>query len=85
MFCVALVKTINIIVKKKDLLDMEQKRILGFSLYMQLFFLIYGLTGNTFYYFQQIYIYLFVLSIVIDMEKELKEVEGKDESRNTVN
>lgn len=42
----------------------QYKFIIYISLYIQLLFLVYGLTGNTFYYWHQLYIYMISLSML---------------------
>lgn len=48
----------------------ESKRILFFSTYIQLLFVLYGYTGNTFYYYQQIAIYFIAISFLITEIKQ---------------
>jgi O-antigen ligase len=42
----------------------QYKFIIYVSLYIQLLFLVYGLTGNTFYYWHQLFIYMISLSML---------------------
>lgn len=58
---IRLLKTQEILKKKKF------KYLLYISLYIQFLFVIYGITGNTFYYWHQLYIYLIGVSIINTM------------------
>ena len=42
----------------------KYKFLIYISLYTQLLFLVYGLTGNTFYYWHQLFVYMMALSII---------------------
>lgn len=42
----------------------QYKFIIYVSMYIQLLFLVYGLTGNTFYYWHQLYIYMISISML---------------------
>jgi O-antigen polymerase len=61
MKAIRLLRTEEILKKKKF------KYLLYISLYIQFLFVIYGITGNTFYYWHQLYIYLIGVSIINTM------------------
>lgn len=61
MKAIRLLRTEEIFKKKKF------KYLLYISLYIQFLFVIYGITGNTFYYWHQLYIYLIGVSIINTM------------------
>ena len=74
----------NSIIKTIKLLRMEQlkenkkiKILLYTSLYIQLLFVVYGITGNTFYYWHQLYTYFFAISITNSILIEVKSDEYK--------
>lgn len=53
----------------------KQKYIVNYSICMQLLFTIYGLTGNTFYYFDQLIIYFLAINILKSIQCEVKKNE----------
>lgn len=83
-FCYSIYKTIRVLRMDNDVID-DRKRLIIVSLFIQLLFVLYGWTGNTFYYYQQVLIYFISLIILIGeinykneniMEKSLLEKEA---------
>lgn len=73
VFIFSLFKTIRLIKKTVKLTNNYQLRVLSvFSLYLQLFFLIYGLVGIPLYNFTQFLVYLISISISAYVEKETR-------------
>jgi O-antigen ligase len=66
---------------RKNKISDSTKKILIISLYIQILFVIYGYTGNTFYYYQQILIYFIALSITNLLIN--KEGVKNEKNRNT--
>lgn len=63
-FVYSLIMSIRML-RKQDIISNEKYKFLIYvSLYIQLLFLIYGLTGNTFYYWHQLYMYVISISIL---------------------
>lgn len=63
-FCYSIYKTIRILMVNNDMSN-DRKRLIIISLFIQLLFVLYGWTGNTFYYYQQVLIYFVSLLILI--------------------
>lgn len=59
--------------------EKEQKVILLASIYIQLLFIIYALTGNPFHNFYEIYLYIVFVNYVIQTYNEKEISEKKDE------
>lgn len=59
---------------KKNKKELSSKEIyaLNFSMGIQLLFLLYGMTGNTFYYYEQLLTYFFSIAIFNSIEYEVK-------------
>lgn len=56
--------------------NQDRKMLLIFSIFIQLLFILYGWTGNTFYYYQQVLIYFLAISIMFS-EFNLQKKEEK--------
>lgn len=67
----ALYKTVKLYRKIKTNPLIHQ--LMFISLYIQLLFVLYGITGNTFYYVEQQYLYFFSISIMLTVRKIIKE------------
>ncbi len=63
-FGISIITTIKLLRIEQYKKDKESKIFIYFSLYIQLLFIIYGITGNTFYYWHQLYTYFFAISII---------------------
>lgn len=60
-FLGAIRKTIQLLKRE---LEVENKILIYVSIYIQLLFIIYGITGNTLYYWNQFFIYIIAISIL---------------------
>ena len=69
-FINALIKTVKSIKREENI---ETLYLLYFSLFMQIVFLVYGLTGNPLYFSQQMIIYMLCISILSNIGTKQKE------------
>ena len=69
-FLIPLIHTISLIRRKKNILDERSKILLVFSLFIQFFWLLYGVSGNPLYNIGQLLIYTLAISIT----KEIKRI-----------
>ena len=76
-FCYSIYRTIKLLRECDNTNDRKCHIVL--SLYIQLLFVLYGATGNTFYYYQQILIYFIALAIAIrEINFQRKKISGVD-------
>lgn len=58
--------------RKRNLLTEKQRELMAFAFFMQLCFLIYGITGNILYGTNQMCLYLFTFGIVVYLERQYR-------------
>lgn len=63
-FIISLIKTISLIREKNSLIEEKDKILIVYSLYIQLFWLIYGISGNPLYYHGQLLLYAMCITMV---------------------
>lgn len=56
--------TVKLLRTKEIMSNNKYKFLIYVSLYIQLLFIVYGITGNTFYYWHQLYMYMIGISIL---------------------
>ena len=71
-FIYAIILTIKLLRENNIRNNKKYRFLLYISLYIQLLFLVYGLTGNTFYYWHQLYLYMIALSIINSIMYNIK-------------
>ena len=71
-FTSCLFSTILFYKRNKKRLSSKEVYALNFSMGIQLLFLLYGMTGNTFYYYEQLLTYFFGIAIFNSIEYEVK-------------
>lgn len=68
-FSISLIKAIYLFTNKQKILEKKHKELLIFALFIELFWLAYGMTGNPFYNPGQFLIYVLCISMVSSIEK----------------
>lgn len=71
-FANCLIQTIILIRKKKDFEKIINLKLLNFSLFLQLWFIIYGFSGNDLYMYEQFCMYIFAVSIMLTIKSKYK-------------
>ena len=71
-FIYAIILTIKLLRENNIRNNKKYRFLLYISLYIQLLFLVYGLTGNTFYYWHQLYLYMIAISIINSIMYNIK-------------
>jgi|GEM_PF-2815551 len=72
MFAVCLIKSMHLFRKVND---KELQNMLYVSVFIQIMWLIYGVTGNTFYYTPQLFCYLIAIAMMSMVEHEVRKIE----------
>ncbi|MBR3134850.1 MAG: O-antigen ligase family protein [Clostridia bacterium] len=72
LFIMALFKNYKLLKNELIIKNKRCYRLLNFSMYIQILFLIYGITGNNMHTYSQIFTYFFALTIVINCENKVK-------------
>lgn len=68
-----LIETIKILRSIKENPQITNTELIYFSLYIQIMMLIYSMTGNPLYLYQQFFVYMFSVSIMIFIDYNLKK------------
>lgn len=71
------IKLIKIIIIRKIQLNSNEKICMLFSVYYQIFFILYGITGNPLYDEQTLWIYMISYGMVLNLIKKYKEIKGE--------
>ena len=71
------IKLIKIIKIRKIQLNSNEKICMLFSVYYQIFFILYGITGNPLYDEQTLWIYMISYGMVLNLIKKYKKIKGE--------
>lgn len=82
LFISGLVKNLKLIRDDKVCENKHYLSILNTTMYLQLLFLIYGLTGNDLYTFSQLFVYFLALAIMISIQYIVKLEKNKMNEEN---
>lgn len=77
-FVYSLYICVKVFINTKKTNNSPNEVLAAFSLNVQLWFLIYGITGCTLYYYHQLLLYILAIAIIMSIEKELlRRVENE--------
>lgn len=83
-FIISLIKTLKLYKKIKEKKEKEKLYVLCYSLYLQLWFIIYGFTGNPLYGASQFFFYITAVAMMISVKNDNLKINKKKVVQNEI-